>query len=200
MSIKSKAELRSMASPAMSTAAPLPNSVAGSSLSVTDVQDAIGMQVGKLNLGVLGNFRAERHRRKAEGAMQRELTTHQVNRATELLREKIDGEVEILRMIFKQDFSDRIAALAENAAASQTLVIRKLKAVEAEARKYLFTDIKRELDELQKLLEDQVIDEDDFQKEAAFRLESYEKLKQLFVEMFDGYRAAVLNAYQPSGR
>lgn len=199
MSNRTKADLYQMLGEARMAPAPTATKTPVA-MSAAQVADRIGVHTGKLNLGLIGNYRAEQHRRRAEGAMQRDLTSHRTSRATELLREKIDGEVEILRMHFKQDFNDRIAALAESAAASQTLVIRKLKAVESEARKYLFHDIKRELDELQQMLNDGVIDMTDFQNEAAFRVQSYEQLKQDFVLMFDSYRNVVQNAYQSPSR
>lgn len=199
--LKSMAEIRQMVGQARSslTAAPT-TSPLKSGLSAADVHDTIGAQVGKLDLGVIGNFMTRRHQRSADAKMQRSLTTARAEQATGLMLEKIHGEVEILRVAFRQDFSDRIAALAESAAASQAMVLRKLKAVEAEARNLVLYDIKRELDELQTMLADGVIDEEAFLKEVAFRFKRYDQLKDDFVVLMDSYQGVVQNAYQGAAR
>lgn len=132
--------------------------------------------------------------------MQRTLTTARVEQATALMLEKISGEVNILRTAFRQDFSDRIASLAEGAAASQIMVIRKLKAIEAEARNFVLYDLKGELDELGAMHQQGVIDDEDLQQEASFRFARYEQLKDEFTRLMDGYQGVVQNAYQGGNR
>lgn len=198
MNLKSKADFRRLAGNA---ASPTDSSAPAASplkttLSASDVQHTLGNQVGALDLGLVGNLKARLHQRREDAKMQRALTTSRVEHATALMLEKIAGEVDILRMAFKQDFSDRIASLAESAAASQVMVVRKLKAIEAEARNFVFYDLKRELDELGAMHQQGVIDEDDLKTEAAFRFERYEKLRAEFTQLMDGYQGVVQNAYR----
>lgn len=169
-------------------------------LSAADVQHTISTQVGKLDLGLIGNFKARLHQHAEETHMQRTLTTARVEQATALMLEKISGEVNILRTAFRQDFSDRIASLAEGAAASQIMVIRKLKAIEAEARNFVLYDLKGELDELGAMHQQGVIDDEDLQQEASFRFARYEQLKDEFTRLMDGYQGVVQNAYQGGNR
>ena len=171
-----------------------------SSLSTSEVHNTLAAQVGQLDLGVIGNLRARMHQRAEDSRMQRTLTTARVEQGTALMLEKLNGEVEIVRMAFKQDFSDRIAALAESAAASQFMVMRKLKAIEAEARNFVMYDFKAETDELQAMLNKGVIDEETLLHEVAFRMQRYEELKNKFSELVDGYQGTVQNTYQRGAR
>lgn len=199
---KSKAEFRRMASDMRSsTMSSAPNtSPLKSNLSAAEVHHTISTQVGKLDLGLIGNLKARFHQRAEDAKMQRTLTTARVEQATALMLEKISGEVDILRMAFKQDFSDRIASLAESTAASQIMVIRKLKAIEAEARNFVLYDLKRELDELGAMHQQGVIDDEDLQQEASFRFSRYEQLKDEFTRLMDGYQGVIQNAYQGGAR
>ncbi|MBQ0942275.1 hypothetical protein KAK07_02880 [Ideonella sp. 4Y16] len=165
-------------------------------LSTSQVHQTLIEQVGEMDLGRLGNWRARRHQRAEEERMHRTLTTARAEQAAALMREKLQGEVEIIRMRFSQDFSDRIAALAESAAASQVMVMRKLKAIEAEARNFVMYDLKAETDELQDMLVNGVIDEPTFHREASFRLQGYEALKQRFSDLMDAYQNTVQHTYQ----
>jgi hypothetical protein len=128
--------------------------------------------------------------------MQRALVIARVEQASRLMLEKIAGEAEIIRTHFRQDFSDRIAALAEAAVASEITVMRKLRAIEAEARNFVFRDLKRELDELQVLLAQGVLDDESFGQEAGFRLSRYERLRSDFTALIDQYQATVQNTYR----
>lgn len=169
-------------------------------LSTSEVHDALKKQVGQLDLGFFGNLKARSFQRSQDGQMQRTLTAARVEQATALMLEKLQGEVKIVRMHFKQDFSDRIAALAESAAASQILVMRKLKAIEAEARNFVMFDLKQEIDDLQDMLANGVIDDENFLRECDFRMARYEELKGRFSSLLDGYQATVQNTYQGDGR
>ena len=169
-------------------------------LSTSEVHATLSNQVGRLNLGFIGNLKARMFQRAQDGQMQRTLTAARVEQATGLMLEKLHGEVQIVRMHFKQDFSDRIAALAESAAASQILVMRKLKAIEAEARNFVMYDLKQEVDELQDMLAQGVIDDDTFMRECEFRMARYDELKARFSSLLDGYQATVQNTYQGDGR
>ena len=103
-------------------------------------------------------------------------------------------------MAFKADFSDRIASLAEGAAASQFLIMRKLKALENEARRFVMVDLSEELDRLADLHRKGVLDDKDLEQEATFQFTRYEQLKQEFVKLMDGYQTVVQNAYQGDSR
>jgi hypothetical protein len=168
-------------------------------LSTSEVHESLNAQVGQLDLGAIGNWRARLFQRQQDGQMQRKLTAARAEQATALMLEKLHGEVQIVRMHFKQDFSDRIAALAESAAASQIVVIRKLKAIEAEARNFVDYDLKAETDELQAMLAQGVIDEVGFIREVEFRIRRYDDLKTRFSELLDGYQSTVQNTYQSGG-
>lgn len=200
---KSMSDLRRMVAQATGSS-PLANGPAPSplksSLSTSEVHNTLAAQVGQLDLGVIGNLRARMHQRAEDSRMQRTLTTARVEQGTALMLEKLNGEVEIVRMAFKQDFSDRIATLAESAAASQFIVIRKLKAIEAEARNFVMYDFKAETDELQTMLNKGVIDEETLLHEVAFRMQRYEELKNKFSELVDGYQSTVQNTYQRGAR
>lgn len=198
---KSKADFRRMAGDTRSTtSASSPASPLKSAFSASEVQQTLATQVGKLDLGLIGNIKARYHQRTEDTRMQRTLTTARVEQATALMLERMAGEVQIIRTAFKQDFSDRIASLAESAAASQVMVIRKLKAIEAEARNFVLYDLKRELDDLGAMHAQGVIDDEDMEQEAAFRFQRYEQLKQDFVKLMDGYQGVVQNAYQDHQR
>jgi len=198
---KSKADFRRMAGNTRpTTSASSPASPLKSAFSASEVQQTLATQVGKLDLGLIGNIKARYHQRTEDTRMQRTLTTARVEQATALMLERMAGEVQIIRTAFKQDFSDRIASLAEGAAASQVMVIRKLRAIEAEARNFVFYDLRRELDDLGAMHAQGVIDDQDLEKEAAFRLQRYEQLKQDFVKLMDGYQGVVQNAYQDQQR
>ena len=198
---KSKADFRRMAGDTRpgvtgaATASPL-----RAAFSATDVQQTLAIQVGKLALGLIGILKTRFHQRAEDIRMQRTLTTARAEQATALMLERMAGEVQILRTAFKQDFSDRIASLAESAAASQVMVIRKLKAIEAEARNFVLYDLKHELDELGAMRAGGVIDDEDLEQEAAFRFRRYEQLKADFVMLMDGYLAVVQGAYQEHQR
>lgn len=202
MSLKTKADFSRLLGTSRPGAATTALDTAGPARhhTVTDVQDAITAQVGQLDLGWWENRKAVKHRQQAQAGMQRQLTTAQVGQATELLLQKIDGEVKLLCMEFSKDFSDRIAALAENASASQMLVLRKLRQVEAQARNFLFHDLKAELDDLAQMLADGVIDEDDLKAEADIRIHAYSDLKATFAGLMQGYQGVVQNAYQGGTR
>jgi len=198
---KSQADFRRMAGDPRPAATRSDNaSPLKGAFSASEVQQALTTQVGNLDLGIIGNLKARYHRRGEDTRMQRTLDTARAEQATGLMLERMGGEVEIIRTAFKQDFSDRIASLAESAAASQVMVIRKLKAIEAEARNYVFYDLKRELDELGAMRAEGVLDDEDLEQEVAFRLQRYEQLKQDFVKLMDGYQAVVQNAYQDHPR
>lgn len=169
-------------------------------LSVVDVNSRLVTGVGDLDLGPFGNLMAKRHQRKEEGQLQRALVTERAAQARALMLEKIHGEAEIIRTAFRQDFSDRIAALAEAAAASQITVLRKLRAIESEARGFVLRDLKRELDELEGLLAEGVVDEEGFKQEAAFRFARYETLKADLTGLLDEYQRTVQSAYRASNR
>lgn len=188
-------ESRNAATGAQKTASPLK-----SSLSTAEVHNSLNAQVGKLDLGLIGNLKTRMHQRSKDTKMQRELTTARVEQATALMKEKLRGEVEIVRMAFKQDFSDRISSLAESAAASQILVLRKLQAIETEARNFVSYDLKADMDELQQMLQQDVIDEEVFEQEAAFLLKRYDRLKQTFSTLMEGYQSTVQNTYQTGSR
>lgn len=185
------------ASPASTTT--LPGSGENAVLSTTAVHDTLNQQVGQLDLGLIGNFRNRLFQRKQDGQMQRTLTQARAEQATALMLERLQGEVQILRTRFKQDFSDRIAALAESAAASQIMAMRKLHALENEARNFVMEDLKRELDGLQEMLARGVMDEESFDAECAFRMARYDDLKARFSALLDGYLATVQNTYQGNG-
>ena len=165
-------------------------------LSASDIQASLSSQVGHLDLGLLGNLKATWHRRREQAQMQQTLTSVQVKHATQLMVEKVEGECDILRMAFRKDFSDRIAHLAEAASVSQITVLRKLKAIESEARRFTFHDLKAEMDALSQMLAQGVIDETDFQSEAAHQFARYEELKNQFTRLMDGYAEVVGSAYQ----
>lgn len=169
-------------------------------LSTAAVHQTLNEQVGQLDLGVIGNFKTRMFQRQQDAKMQRTLTQARAEQATALMLERLQGEVQIVRTHFKQDFSDRIAALAESAAASQILVMRKLRAIETEARNFVMVDLKRELDELQDMLNQGVIDDEVFNTECAFRMSRYDDLKARFSALLDGYLATVQNTYQGDGR
>lgn len=169
-------------------------------LSVAEVNGKLVSGVGDLDLGVVGNYLARRHQRKEEGKLQRVLVSERAEQARNLMLEKIHGEAEIIRTAFRQDFSDRIAALAEGAAASQITVLRKLRALESEARGYVLRDLKRELDGLHGLLDEGVIDDDDFKTEASFRFTRYESLKAGLTALIDEYQHTVQSVYRSGSR
>ena len=169
-------------------------------LAAAAVHRQLSEQVGQLDLGLIGNLRALVHQRSEDSRMQRRLTTARAEKATELMLEKINGEVEILRTTFRADFSDRISALAEAAASSQINVMRKLRALEMEARKLVHIDLKHELDELQEMHRQDVLDDQSFQQEVAYRFTRYEQLKSDFTRTMDEYQATVQNTYQSSSR
>lgn len=199
---KTMAEIRRMVGEARPSGAnALANTGSGQPvLSTSEVHDTLNKQVGQLDLGFFGNLKARSFQRSQDGRMQRTLTAARVEQATALMLEKLQGEVQIVRIHFKQDFSDRIAALAESAAASQILVMRKLKAIEAEARNFVMYDFKAETDELQAMLNKGVIDEETLLHEVAFRMQRYEELKNKFSELVDGYQGTVQNTYQRGAR
>ena len=165
-------------------------------LSTPAVQQHLHDQVGTLDLGWWGNLRAQMQQRNADGRMQGTLIEARAQQATALMLERLDGEVKLLRTAFRADFSDRIAALAETAAASQITVLRKLRALEMEARKLVHLDLKRELDDLQQMLADEVLDDTSFQQEVTFRFQRYEQLKNDFARTMDDYQATVQNTYR----
>lgn len=199
--LKSMADIRRIVGHAAAAASNAPAaSPLTSSLSTREVHNTLSAQVGQLDLGLIGNLKARMHQRSQDTRMQRALTTARVEQATALMLEKLHGEVVIVQTTFKQDFSDRIAALAESAAASQIMVLRKLKAIESQARNFVLYDLKAELDELQSMLHQGVIDDEGFQQEAAFRFQRYEQLKLDFTALMDGYQGTVQNTYQSGGR
>jgi hypothetical protein len=165
-------------------------------LSTTAVQQHLHDQVGTLDLGWWGNLKAQRQQQRADGQMQKTLIDARAQQATGLMLERLTGEIKILRTAFQADFSDRIAALAEHAAASQITVLRKLRALEMEARKLVHIDLKRELDDLQQMLADEVLDETGFEQEVGFRFKRYEQLKNDFARTMDEYQATVQNTYR----
>lgn len=199
--MKTMAELRKLGTqagvPATSSSVP-PG--ATPTLSTAAVQQHLHDQVGELDLGWWGNHKAQAQQRRADGDMQKTLIKARAEQATALMLERLSGEVEIIRTAFRADFSDRIAALAENAAASQITVLRKLRALEMEARKLVNIDLKRELDDLQQMLADAVLDDTGFQQEVAFCFQRYTALKSDFSRTMDEYQATVQNTYRASQR
>lgn len=188
---------RLVGDPAQPTAASAPGAPG---LSVAEVNGKLVTGVGDMDLGLVGNLLAKRHQRKEERKTQDALVTERAAQTRALMLEKIHGEAEIIRVSLKLDFSDRIAALAEAAAASQITVLRKLRAIESEARGYVLRDLKRELDELEALLAQGVVDDEGFKQEAAFRFARYERLKSDLTALIDEYQGTVQNAYSPGGR
>lgn len=199
--MKSVSELRRLTEqagvPATRGGSPLTDSAA---LSTTAVQQHLHDQVGTLDLGWWGNFKAKLHQQRTDGRMQGELIDARAKEATGLMLERLHGEVEILRTAFRADFSDRIAALAENAAASQITALRKLRALEMEARKLVHIDLKRELDGLQQMLADEVLDDTSFEQEVGFCFQRYGQLKADFARTMDEYQATVQNTYRAGQR
>lgn len=169
-------------------------------MSTTEVQATLNQQVSQLDLGFIGNLRARMFQRGQDGRMQRTLTAARAEEATGLMLKKLKGEVQIIQMQFDRDFSDRIAALAESAAASQIMVMRKLKAIEGEARNFVMYDLKRETEKLENMLNEGVIDEAYFTNECAFRMARYEELRGRFSAMLDGYQANVQNTFKGDAR
>ena len=165
-------------------------------LSTNAVQQHLRNQVGSPDLGWLGNLRASWLQNKADGKMQQTLIEARAQQATGLMLERLSGEVKLLRETFRADFSDRFASLAEAAAASQVTVLRKLRALEMQARNLVSHDLKHELDELQRLRADGVLDDTGFQQEVAFRFQRYDELKTDFARTMDEYQATVQNTYR----
>lgn len=176
-------------------AQPQSTSPGSPALSVGEVNGKLITGVGDMDLGLVGNMLAKRHQRKEERKTQDVLVTERAAATRALMLEKIHGEAEIIRVSLKLDFSDRIAALAEAAAASQITVLRKLRAIESEARGYVLRDLKRELDELETLLTQGVIDDQGFTQEVTFRFARYELLKADLTALIDEYQGTVQNAY-----
>lgn len=198
---KSKADFRQMVGDARPTTTTSPDgSPMKSTLSASDVHHTLSAQVGQLDLGFIGNMKARFHQRAQDTRMQRTLTTARVEQATALMIEKISGEAEIVRMAFRADFSDRIASLAEGAVASQFLIMRKLKVLENEARRFVMVDLSEELDRLADLHRKGVLDDKDLEQEVTFQFARYEQLKAEFVKLMDGYQTVVQNAYQGDSR
>ena len=199
--MKTMAELRKLTEHAGLPAA-APNSPPGATgaLSTPAVQQHLQDQVGSLDLGWWGNLRARGQQHRADGQMQKTLIEARAQQATALMLERLSGEVEIVRTSFRIDFSDRIATLAENAAASQITVLRKLRSLEMEARKLVHVDLKHELDDLQQMLQDEVLDDTSFQQEVAFRFQRYEELKNDFARTMNEYQATVQNTYRAGQR
>ncbi|MBQ0944029.1 hypothetical protein KAK07_11855 [Ideonella sp. 4Y16] len=199
--MKTMAELRKLTDqagmPATTTNAP-PGATAA--LATPAVQQHLRDQVGTLDLGWWGNLRARSQQNRADGEMQKTLIEARAQQATALMLERLSGEVELIRTSFRIDFSDRYASLAENAAASQITVLRKLRALEMEARNLVHVDLKRELDDLQQMLADGVIDDTSFQQEVSFRFQRYEDLKADFARTMNEYQATVQNTYRAGQR
>lgn len=198
--LKPMADIRRMVGDGGSTVARRAPDAPAPALSVAEVNGKLVSGVGDLDLGPVGNYLARRHQRKAEGRMQRVLVSERADQARNLMLEKIHGEAEIIRTAFRQDFSDRIAALAEGAAASQITVLRKLRALESEARGFVLRDLKHELDELQVLLDQGVVDEDGFKAEATFRFARYDSLKAALTTLIDDNQSTVQSVYRSSSR
>jgi len=76
------------------------------------------------------------------------------------------------------------------------MTIRKLKAIENEARRFVMVDLSEELARLADLHRKGVLDDKDLEQEVTFQFARYEQLKQELVRQMDSYQTVVQNAYQ----
>lgn len=168
------------------------------SLTVADIDSQLGGQLGRPDLGIIGNMRANKHIRQAQLDVWKKISTEKYEQLGGLAVDALKAEAQLIREKLRIDWNHQYAALAERAAVGEMTVVRKLEAVLEAGRELLYGDRADAIERLEMRHADGWLTDEDFANELGYLFDRYTKLREEFINIVNERETSVRSAFRNS--
>ena len=172
-------------------------------MTVASIDDRLGGQLGRPDMGLFRNIKANSHARKAQLESWKKIATEKYAQLGALAVDALKAEAQLIREQLRIAFNHQYAVLAERAAVGEMTVVRKLESVLEAGRELLYGDRADAIERLEERHAAGRLTDEDFANELRYLFDRYQRVLQEFVEIVDERRSGVRTAYRtpsnPSG-
>lgn len=165
-------------------------------LTMSGIDDQLGGHIGQPDMGLISNYKANRHVNNLKFEAFKKITTEKYNALGELSIQALKGQAELIREQLKIEWNHQYSALAEKAAVGEMTVIRKLEAVLDAGRELLYGDRADALDRLDQRYEEGFLTDDDYARELNYLFGRYSKLLNEFESIVDQRGESVRQSFR----